>query len=66
MAIAVKPVPEPLQLQAYHDAQRVMYAEVPGLPLYSPLWVRGIRSGIGGYRLHSAEQEYWEVLELNR
>ncbi len=66
MAIAVKPLPEQLQLQAYHDAQRVMYAEVPGLPLYSPLWVRGIRSGIEGYRLHSAEQEYWEDLELNR
>ncbi len=66
MAIAVSPLPESLQLQAYHDAQRVMYVDVPGLPLYSPLGVRGSRKGISGYRLHSTEMEYWEELELNR
>ena len=66
MAIAVSPAPEEVQLQAYHDAQRLLYADVPGLPLYSPLWVRGIRDGVAGYRLHPTEQEFWEELELNR
>ena len=66
MAIAVTPLPEALQLQAYHDAQRIMYADVPGLPLYSPFWVRAIQKGISGYRLHPTEMEYYEELELNR
>jgi peptide/nickel transport system substrate-binding protein len=66
MAIAVSPAPEAVQLQAYHDAQRVLYADVPGFPLYSPLWVRGIRDGVEGYRLHATEQEFWEDLELKR
>jgi peptide/nickel transport system substrate-binding protein len=66
MAIAGSPAPEEVQLQAYHDAQTVLYADVPGLPLYSPLWVRGIRDGVANYRPHPTEQEFWEDLELNR
>lgn len=66
VAIAGSSAPEPVQLQAYHDAQWILYADVPGLPLYSPLWVRGIRDGVEGYRLHATEQEFWEELELNR
>lgn len=66
VAIAASSAPEAVQLQAYHDAQQILYADVPGLPLYSPYWVRGIRSGVEGYRLHPTEQEFWEDLDLDR
>ena len=64
--IAISPVPERVQLRAYHDAQKLMYAEVPSFPLYSPVWVIGVRSRISGFRPHQTGQEFWEMLELKR
>lgn len=64
--IAISPVPEEVQLRAYHDAQRLLYVEAPSFPLYSPVWVTGVRTDVTGHRPHQTGQEFWEELELTR
>ena len=64
--IAVSPATERVQLKAYHDAQRIMYAEVPGFPLYSPFWVNATRTSVSGYAPHPTEAEFWENIEIKQ
>ncbi len=64
--IAVSPATEGVQLKAYHDAQRIMYADVPGFPLYSPFWVNATRARVSGYAPHPTEAEFWENIELSQ
>lgn len=58
------PYPEHIRRQAYNEAQKILYADVAGIPLYLENWLGARHRRVEGYKPHPMEEPYWENLKI--
>ncbi|MFN2323470.1 MAG: ABC transporter substrate-binding protein [Trueperaceae bacterium] len=63
--VAVSGAPEEEREAAYHDAMRILAADVPAINLWQPAWAIATRADLSGFDLHPAGVWFYEDVALD-
>lgn len=63
--IATSGAPEEEREAAYHDAMRILAADVPAINLWQPAWAIATRADLSGFDLHPAGVWFYEDVALD-